>query len=118
MYHTIVRRKVVGIFQALGRGDYEVALAGLAPRFEHVFAGTHALGGQRHTAAAMRNWFQRLFRLLPHLAFNVKHIAVSGPPWGPPRHGNPSSRLPQDGGRGHRRSGGRSDSGLRQMRNP
>ena len=54
MYHTIVRRKVVGIFQALGRGDYEVALAGLAPRFEHVFAGTHALGGQRHTAAAMR----------------------------------------------------------------
>ena len=29
----------------------------------------------------MRNWFQRLFRLLPHLAFNVKHIAVSGPPW-------------------------------------
>ena len=32
MYHTIVRRKVVGIFQALGRGDYEVALAGLAPR--------------------------------------------------------------------------------------
>ena len=62
MYHTIVRRKVVGIFQALGRGDYEVALAGLAPRFEHVFAGTHALGGKRHTAAAMRNWFQRLFR--------------------------------------------------------
>jgi ketosteroid isomerase-like protein len=81
MYHTIVRRKVVGIFQALGRGDYEVALAGLAPSFEHVFAGTHALGGQRHTAAAMRNWFQRLFRLLPHLAFNIKHTAVSGPPW-------------------------------------
>ena len=69
------------LIQALGRGDYEFALAGLAPRFEHVFAGTHALGGQRHTAAAMRNWFQRLFRLLPHLAFNVKHIAVSGPPW-------------------------------------
>jgi ketosteroid isomerase-like protein len=72
MYHTIVRRKLVGIFQALGRGDYEVALAGLAPRFEHVFAGTHALGGQRYTAPAMRNWFQRLFRL----AFNIKHIAV------------------------------------------
>jgi ketosteroid isomerase-like protein len=29
----------------------------------------------------MRNWFQRLFRLLPHLTFNIKHISVSGPPW-------------------------------------
>jgi ketosteroid isomerase-like protein len=81
MYHAIVRRRVLGIFEALGRGDYEVALAGFAPRFEHIFAGTHALGGERHTIAAMRLWFQRLFRLLPHLAFNVKHIAVSGSPW-------------------------------------
>jgi ketosteroid isomerase-like protein len=67
MYHVIVRRRVRGIFEALGRGDYEVAMAGFAPRFEHIFAGRHALGGERHTTAAMRLWFQRLFRLLPHL---------------------------------------------------
>jgi ketosteroid isomerase-like protein len=53
----------------------------LAPRFEHIFAGTHALGGERHTAAAMRRWFEPLFRLLPNLAFKIKHIAVSGSPW-------------------------------------
>jgi ketosteroid isomerase-like protein len=81
MYHAIVRRRVRGIFDALGRGDYEIAMAGFAPRFEHIFAGTHALGGERHTAAAMRRWFERLFRLFPQLAFNIKHIAVSGPPW-------------------------------------
>ena len=81
MYHAIVRNKVVGTFAALGRGDYEVALAGMAPRFEHVFAGTHALGGTRHTLPAMRSWFERLFRLNDHLNFTIKHVAVSGMPW-------------------------------------
>src|SRR5829696_1871498 len=42
MYHTIVRRKVVGVFQALGRGDYEVALAGLAPALIAVLGGAAA----------------------------------------------------------------------------
>jgi hypothetical protein len=39
MYRGIVRRQVLGIFEALGRGDYEVAVAGPAPRFEPIFAG-------------------------------------------------------------------------------
>ena len=50
MCRGIVRRKVLGIFEALGRGDYEVGMAGPAPRFEPIFAGTHALGGERHIA--------------------------------------------------------------------
>jgi ketosteroid isomerase-like protein len=29
----------------------------------------------------MRRWFEPLFRLLPNLAFKIKHIAVSGSPW-------------------------------------
>jgi ketosteroid isomerase-like protein len=29
----------------------------------------------------MRQWFQRLFRLSPGLAFEIKHVAVSGWPW-------------------------------------
>jgi ketosteroid isomerase-like protein len=81
VYHRIVRRRVVGIFTALSRGDFEPALAGMAPEFDHVFAGTHALGGVRHTAPAMRRWFERLFRLNRELDFTVKHAAVSGPPW-------------------------------------
>lgn len=81
MYHAIVRRKVVDTFAALSRGNYEVALAGMAPRFEHNFAGAHPLGGVRHTAPAMRRWFERLFRLNQHLDFTIKHVAVSGVPW-------------------------------------
>ncbi|MCT7992065.1 nuclear transport factor 2 family protein, partial [Laspinema olomoucense] len=30
---------------------------------------------------AMRRWFERLFRLNDHLAFDLKHVAVSGGPW-------------------------------------
>jgi ketosteroid isomerase-like protein len=81
MYHAIVRRRVAQTFDALSRGDYEFALAGMAPRFEHSFAGSHALGGSRHTAAAMRRWFERMFRLNQKLDFTIQHIAVSGTPW-------------------------------------
>lgn len=81
MYHTIVRRRVKATFAALNRGDYEPALAGMAEQFEHRFAGDHALGGTRHDRSAMRRWFERLFRLNHHLAFDLKHIAVSGGPW-------------------------------------
>jgi ketosteroid isomerase-like protein len=81
MYHAIVRRKVTDSFAALSRGDYEVPLAAMAPRFEHIFAGAHPLGGTRHTVPTMRRWFERLFRLNEHLNFTIKHIAVSGWPW-------------------------------------
>jgi ketosteroid isomerase-like protein len=81
MYHAIVRRQVTAVFDALTDGNYEVALADLAPRFEHIFSGSHPLGGTRHTAAAMRSWFERLFRLTPDLGFIIKHMAVSGMPW-------------------------------------
>jgi ketosteroid isomerase-like protein len=81
MYHMIVRRKIIESFAALNRGDFEVPLAAMAPRFEHIFAGTHPLGGVRHSAPAMRLWFERLFRLTQHLGFTLKHVAVSGWPW-------------------------------------
>ncbi|MCG6122249.1 MAG: nuclear transport factor 2 family protein [Microvirga sp.] len=81
MYHFIVDRKVRGVFEALNRGDYEVALAGMAPRFEHVFSGSGPIGGVRRTKPAMRKWFERLFRLNRNLDFEVKHVAVSGWPW-------------------------------------
>jgi len=76
MYHAIVRR-----FEALNRGDIDYVVAGLAPRFEHIFSGDHTLGGMRHTRPAIRAWFERLFRVLPALRFSIKHIAVSGWPW-------------------------------------
>ena len=81
MYHAIVRRKLLRVFEELGKGNHAYVLTGLAPRFEHSFAGDHALGGRRHTAAAMNQWFERLYRLFPGLSFHIKHVAVSGPPW-------------------------------------
>ena len=56
-------------------------LASFAPRFEHAFLGEHALGGARHTLSATRRWYERLYRLLPDIRFDLRSIAVSGPPW-------------------------------------
>jgi ketosteroid isomerase-like protein len=40
----LVRRRIRGIFDALSRGDYSLALDRLAEDVHHVFAGDHALG--------------------------------------------------------------------------
>jgi ketosteroid isomerase-like protein len=81
MYHAIVRTNVRKLFEALNRSDIDYVVAGLASRFEHIFSGDHTLGGVRHTKPAIRRWFERLFRVLPELKFEIKHIAVSGWPW-------------------------------------
>lgn len=81
MIHGIAERRVRQMFETLSTGDYEQALEGLAPRFEHRFAGDHALGGTRHTVEGFRAWFERLYRLFPNLAFEVTSVTASGPPW-------------------------------------
>jgi ketosteroid isomerase-like protein len=81
MYHAIVRSNVKKLFDALGRRDVDYVVAGMASRFEHIFPGDHTLGGVRHTRPTIRAWFERLFRVLPGLSFEIKHIAVSGGPW-------------------------------------
>jgi ketosteroid isomerase-like protein len=81
MYKTIARRKVQGTFDALGRGDWEAALADVADDVHHVFPGEHALGGERHSKEAMGRWFERLYRLIPDLRFEVHAVAVRGWPW-------------------------------------
>ena len=81
MYRAFVRRRVSEIFDALSRGDYEVALAGMADDVHHVFAGESPLGGERHSRDAVRAWFERLFRPYEELRFDVGRVTVSGPPW-------------------------------------
>jgi len=82
MYHAIVRGQIRKLFDAVNRGDAEPVLSAFAPRFEHRFLGEdHALGGSRHTLAATREWYARLYRLLPDISFDLKRIDVSGPPW-------------------------------------
>jgi ketosteroid isomerase-like protein len=81
MYHFFVRRTVKRLFECLNRGEYEIVLKGISPSITHIFSGSHALGGTRHSVEAMRRWFQRLYLLSPALNFEIKNIAVSGFPW-------------------------------------
>ena len=81
MYHAIVRRRVVGLFAAISNGNALPVLEGLAPRFEHFFLGDHALGGSRFTLEKTRLWYERLYRLLPDISFDLRAIRISGPPW-------------------------------------
>lgn len=80
LYHEIVRRKVRNNFVELSAGNYEHVLVQMAPHFDHHFAGAHPLGGRRHTVAAMRRWFERLYRLTPNLSFEILGVSVSGTP--------------------------------------
>ena len=81
MYHAIIRRKLRRVFDELSTGNYEPVLASMAPRFEHAFAGSHALGGKRTNLSLYRKWFERLRRIFPDLRFEVRNIVVSGGPW-------------------------------------
>jgi ketosteroid isomerase-like protein len=80
MFKSLVRRRIRAIFDALSKGDYRPALAGLAEDVHHVFAGDHALAGERHSRDAVERWFERLFRLFD-LRFDIRRVIVSGPPW-------------------------------------
>jgi ketosteroid isomerase-like protein len=82
MYHAIVRHRVRALFNAVNHGDAEPVLRQFAQRFEHSFLGDeHALGGSRKTALAARQWYERLYRLLPDIRFDLTRISVSGGPW-------------------------------------
>ena len=81
MYHAIVRRRIVALFDAINRGDAGPVLAGFAPGAEHAMIGTHALSGRRVSPRAVADWYARLFRLLPDIRFDLRRIEVSGPPW-------------------------------------
>jgi ketosteroid isomerase-like protein len=81
MYHAIVRRRVEALFAAVSAGNARPVLDSFAPRFEHFFLGDHALGGSRASLEKTRLWYDRLYRLLPDIRFDLRAIRISGPPW-------------------------------------
>jgi ketosteroid isomerase-like protein len=81
MYKAIARRRARATFDALSRGDWEAAIEDVAPDVHHVFPGDNAIGGERHSKDAMARWFERVYRLIPELRFEVRNVAVKGPPW-------------------------------------
>ena len=44
-------------------------------------AGDHSFGGARHSIAAFRQWFERLYEVFPDLQFEIKTVIVKGWPW-------------------------------------
>jgi len=81
MYHTIMRSKVVDVFNQLNEGKYDLIFASLAPKFEHWFIGEHALSGLRTSLSVTRQWYERLYRIFPNIHFDLKNIVVQGTPW-------------------------------------
>lgn len=81
MYRLIVERRVRRVFAQLGAGDYQSSVAQFPPHLSHHFPGEHALGGTRHTPAAMRRWFERLFAIFPDLHFEIRAVLIRGWPW-------------------------------------
>ena len=81
IYRAIVKRKARGIFASLSEGDWPAATKDLADDVHHSFPGDNALGGERHSREAMERWFERLYRLIPEIEFEVLEVAVKGWPW-------------------------------------
>ncbi len=81
IYNAIVRRRVHQLFQQANLGNWEAIVVGLAPEFTYRFVGDTPLGGTRQTHAAMRRWFERLYRLFPGAIFAPQTVVVEGPPW-------------------------------------
>ena len=81
MYHFIVRQIMRRAYRCLSAGDYATPLKQFAPDIVFRFAGDHAMGGEQHGIAAVRQWFQRLYRLFPGIQFELVAIPVSGWPW-------------------------------------
>lgn len=81
MYHAIVRRRTRRIFEQLTDGEWDAIAGQLAPDVHHVFPGDNALGGERWTRAAARDWFDRLGRLFPGHRFEVHRVMAGGWPW-------------------------------------
>lgn len=81
MYHMVVRSKLRRAFECINRGEWAPILAGFAPVHRHVFYGEHALGGTRTSMVTTSRWYERLKKMFPDLAFEVRSIVVTGWPW-------------------------------------
>jgi ketosteroid isomerase-like protein len=81
IYRRIVESKLRRAFAALNRGDHAPILAAFGTPVEHVFYGSHALGGARHGMDTITAWYARLKTVFPDLHFNIASAVVAGPPW-------------------------------------
>jgi ketosteroid isomerase-like protein len=81
MYKLIVKRIVRRAFGRLSEGDYEAVVKQFGPQSRFMFAGEHALGGERRGQQAVRQWFEEMLRLFPGIRIEPRDIVVNGWPW-------------------------------------
>jgi ketosteroid isomerase-like protein len=78
MFHAVFERQARRTFELVNQHDYDSILASVTPDIHHRFGGDHALAGDRHDAAHLRLWFERLHRLMPGLTLTVTDVWVVG----------------------------------------
>jgi ketosteroid isomerase-like protein len=81
MYKFIVKQIVRRTLARLSAGDYEAVLKQFGPRSRFLFAGDHALGGERRGQDEVRAWFQEMLRLFPGIRIEPRDVVVNGWPW-------------------------------------
>jgi len=81
VYRFIVKQIVRRMLRRLSAGEYEPIVRQFGPRSRFVFAGDHALGGERHGQEAVRQFFQETLRLFPGIQIVPQDVTVSGWPW-------------------------------------
>jgi ketosteroid isomerase-like protein len=81
MYKSIVKGRIRHLFAEANRGNFQAVIDSLAPVFTYRFIGDTPLGGTRTTRAAMKAWFERIYRMVPDAKLVPQQIVVEGSPW-------------------------------------
>ena len=80
LYSYIVKKKIGQTFDHVNNHRWDEAVEVVVPNIHHRVSGNHALGGDRHSKATLRQWFERLGRVQPDLKIKVNNIWVTGWP--------------------------------------
>ena len=80
MYHYVITKLVKKSFGFVNDRQFTELTKGMVLNVKHSFAGDHALGGVRHDVAAVKNWLERLARVVPNIHIKVLKIIVKGWP--------------------------------------
>ena len=105
MYKLIVRRIVRRTFAGLSKGDYEPIVKQFRPDSRFMFAGEHALGGERRGPDAVREWFREMLRRFPGIQIVPREVVVNGWPWNTVICTHLMISAPRPGGRVYRNEG-------------
>jgi ketosteroid isomerase-like protein len=105
MYRFVVKRIVRRMLRRLSDGDYEPIVKQFGPRSRFMFAGDHALGGERRGQDEVREWFQLMQRLFPGIRIEPQTVVVNGWPWNTVIANHLAISAPRPGGQTYRNEG-------------